>query len=273
MGIDDYTLGRDYRASARLHVQHHLWSETLGYVMNPAIPSDRSDLAIADVGTGTGIWLLELDRRLPTPATRLCGLDISADQFPRAEWLPSNAEFVECDALDPNGPPADLIGVFDIVHIRLFIAIIKNNDPTVLLDFCHKLLKPGGFLQWDDHEPSVNQVGSYKGSPTEGMEMISRMTQTHKPTAWIARLPTTFGERGFEVVDVDSRVILPWQRGMYTDNYCILADEFVERAGKGGSGINPVDDFYQQLSAKASAEKQLGSYMEQTLQIVVGRKV
>lgn len=272
MGIDDYTLGRDYRASARLHVQHHLWSETFGYMLNPAIPTTDQELAIADIGTGTGIWLLELDRRLPTPSSRLCGLDISGDQFPRPEWLPQKAQFLECDALNPAGPPAHLVGAFDVVHIRLFIAIIKNNDPTPLLDFCHKLLKPGGYLQWDDHEPSVNQVGSHDGSPTEGMAMISRITQTHKPTDWIRKLPRTFVERGFQVVEVDQRVMLPWQRGMYVDNYCMLADEFVGRAEIGGDGINPVDDFYRELSAKASAEKKLGSYVELTLQIVVGKK-
>lgn len=273
MGIDDYTLARDYRASARLNLQHHLWLETFGYILNPAIPSTKKEIAIADVGTGTGIWLLELGRRLPTQVTRLCGLDISGHQFPRPEWLSPNTQFLECNAFDLAGPPKHLFGAFDVVHIRLFIAIIKDNNPTILLDFCHKLLKPDGYLQWDEHEPSANQVGSYKESSTEGMEMISQMTRTHKPTAWIARLPTTFAERGFEVVEVDSRVMLPWQRGMYNDNWCMLADEFVERAEQGDDGIYPVEDFYGQLSAKASAEKRLGSYMEQTLQIVVGRKV
>lgn len=91
MGIDDYTLGRDYRASGRLHLQHHLWLETFGYHLNPSIPTSKEDLAIVDVGTGTGVWLLELDRRLPNPSARLCGVDISADQFPRPEWLPPNA--------------------------------------------------------------------------------------------------------------------------------------------------------------------------------------
>ena len=273
MGLDDYTLGRNYFASARLNVQHHLWSETFGYLLNPTIPLNQPNLAIAEVGTGTGIWLLEIDRRLPTPAALLCGLDIAGDQFPRPEWLPSNAKFLEHDAFEPSGPPPELAGQFDVVHIRLFIAIIKDNDPTGLLAYCRKLLKPGGYLQWDDHEPSLNRVGSYEGSPTEGMEMISRLTQTHKPTAWLKQLPKTFAECGFDVVDVDQKVILPWQRGMYADNYCMLADEFVARAEQGGEGIGPVEEFYKELSAKASMEKLQGSYADLTFQIVVGRKI
>ncbi|MCJ1442628.1 MAG: hypothetical protein MMC23_003125 [Stictis urceolatum] len=273
MGIDDYTLGRDYKASARLHVQHHLWTETFGYLMNPSVPNSSDGLSIAEVGTGTGIWLFEVGRRLASPPSDLCGIDISGDQFPRAEWLPPNARFVAADALDPAGPPEELVGAFDIVHMRLFIAIIKDNDPSDLLNFCNKLLKPGGYLQWDDHDPSVNRVGSYEGSPAEGMGMVSTMTQTHKPTEWIPKLPEHYEKHGFRVVTVDRQVILPWQRGMYADNYCMLADEFVERAEQGGPGIRPVDGFYKELSAKASKEKQLGSYMEQTLQIVVGMKV
>ena len=276
MGTDDYALGRDYRASARLHLQHHLWSETFGYYLNPSIPSSKKGLAIADVGTGTGIWLLELDRRLPISAARLCGLDISGDQFPRPEWLPPNAQFIEHDAFDPAGPPTELRGKFDVVHLRLFIAIIKYDDPTPVLDFCYKLLKPSGFLQWDEGDPSVNLVCGHNDSPTEGMSMISQMIQNppgHRSTRWINRLPKIFQERGFDIIDIDRKVILPWQRGMYADSFCMLADEFVERSERGNKGNNPVESYFRELPTKASAEKLLGSYMELTLQTVVGKKI
>ena len=271
MSVDDYALSRDYLASVRLNLQHHLWSENFGYMMHPAIPCDKIDLAIADIGTGTGIWLLEVSRHLLSPSPLLYGLDISGDQFPRLEWLPPNIKFLELDALDPEGPPADMAEAFDIVHIRLFIAIVKNNDPTVLLDYCYKLLKQGGYLQWDEHEASMNRVGSHKGSPTEGMSMLEKITRS-KDSNWIPSLPNIFSKRGFEVINVDSRIVLPWHRGWFVDNYCMLADEFVRRAEKGGKDIYPVDDFYKQVSAKASVEKSMGSYMDQTLQIVVGRK-
>ena len=176
MLLDDYTLSRSYRGSVRLEAQHHLWSELFGYHLHPTIPTTAPDLAIADLGTGTGIWLLELDRRLSlTSSARLCGLDISGDQFPRPECLPLNASFCECDASDPAGPPGHLVGAFDVVHIRLLIAVVKNNDPTTVLKFCYQLLKPGGYLQWDELEPSGARACSHNGSPTEGMEMIERL--------------------------------------------------------------------------------------------------
>ena len=45
-------------------------------------------------------------------------------------------------------------------------------------------------------------------------------------------------------MEVDRRMPLPSQRGSLVDSYCMLPDEFVERAVRGGEGINPVDDFY-----------------------------
>ena len=275
MGVDDYTLGRDYRASARLTLQHHLWLETCAYYLHPSIPSAKEQLTIADVGTGTGIWLLGLAKSLPHPPAYMCGLDISGDQFPRPEWMPSNIHFREHDVFDPAGPPDDLLGAFDIVHIRLFVGVIKNNNPTELLDYCHKLLKPGGCLQWDDLDPARNQIarGVDPSASAEGMEMISRMTRTQKPTDWIAQLPATFAQCGFEVADVDLKTILPWQRGMYIDIYCMLADEFVERASRGGEGIKPVANYYAEAAAKASAERKHGVFIELTYQIVVGKKI
>ena len=73
-------------------------------------------------------------------------------------------------------------------------------------------------------------------------------------------------------MDVDKKVILPWQRGMYVDNYCMLADEFVARAEQGGKGIGPVEEFYKELSAKASVEKLQGYYADLTFPIMVGKK-
>ena len=275
MGVDDYLLGRDYRASARLALQHHLLLETTGYYLHPSIPSAKEQLAIADIGTGTGVWLLELHKHLPHPPAYMCGLDISGDQFPRPEWIPSDIRFREHDAFDPAGPPDDLLGAFDIVHIGFFVGVIKNNNPTKILNYCHKLLKPGGHLQWDDLDPWRNRVASGvdPSASTEGMDMISRMTRTQKPTGWIAQLPDIFAQCGFELASVDLKTILPWQRGMYMDIYCMLADEFVERASRGGEGIKPVENYSAEAAAKASAEKKHGAFIDLTHQIVVGKKI
>ena len=66
------------------------------------------------------------------------GFDISAAQFTQAEWLPSNMSFEILDATVE--PPQHFQGQFDIVHLRLFLAVVNDNNVTPVLDHCLKLL-------------------------------------------------------------------------------------------------------------------------------------
>ena len=47
-------------------------------------------------------------------------------------------------------PPARFVGYFDFVHVRLVTVVVKQNDPRPVLANLCKLLKPGGYLQWDE---------------------------------------------------------------------------------------------------------------------------
>ncbi|OKL61172.1 hypothetical protein UA08_03251 [Talaromyces atroroseus] len=138
-GGNEYDLGRDFVASVRLDLQHYLWKETLRYDLHPRAGADSSSvgLRIADVGTGTGIFILSLARRLP-PSCSFVGFDISDAQFPISESIPKNVSFRVANAM--TEPPHDLQSQFDIVHLRLFVCVVENNDPLPALNFCLKLL-------------------------------------------------------------------------------------------------------------------------------------
>ncbi|KAI9871737.1 MAG: hypothetical protein M1830_002509 [Pleopsidium flavum] len=56
-----------------------------------------------------------------------------------------------------TNPPAQLVGQFDIVHVRLITLVIKDNNALPVINNLRKLLKPGGYLQWDE----VDTVGTY----------------------------------------------------------------------------------------------------------------
>ncbi|KAK3171691.1 hypothetical protein OEA41_003775 [Lepraria neglecta] len=79
----------------------------------------------------TGIWLLDFARQ-HTQAAQLDGLDISLDQVPHTAWLPSNVSFCRYDIYEE--PPKDLVGKYDIIHVRHLTLVVKQNDPTVVLD-------------------------------------------------------------------------------------------------------------------------------------------
>lgn len=64
--------------------------------------------------------------------------DISLDQCPPPEWLPPNISVRKLDILKPL--PEELLGQYDIVHVRLFICVIRDDDPVPVLTNLLKML-------------------------------------------------------------------------------------------------------------------------------------
>lgn len=66
------------------------------------------------------------------------GLDINIGQSPPAPWLPKNMSMRTWSVTEE--PPPELVGYFDIVQIRMFMLVIKDNDPLPVLKNVLKLL-------------------------------------------------------------------------------------------------------------------------------------
>jgi ubiquinone/menaquinone biosynthesis C-methylase UbiE len=66
-----------------LNEQHFRLEKSFGFLVHPAIPLDKnkSGIRIADIATGTGIWLTEAARGFPE-SWQFDGFDISSAQFP-----------------------------------------------------------------------------------------------------------------------------------------------------------------------------------------------
>lgn len=78
---------------------------------------------------------MDLARRFPG-SMRLDGIDIDLTQCPPREWLPPNVTLRQWDVF--SEVPEDLFESYDIVCVRHFIFIVKDDDPT---DILKKLLK------------------------------------------------------------------------------------------------------------------------------------
>lgn len=145
----DYKLHRDNRESLRLTTQHYCLTERQGWLLHPEIDSAVSKLQnpqIVDVATGTGIWAVDAARKYPS--ADVTGLDISDAQYPATWTWPENLDFGILDLL--NEVPSHLKGRFDVVHCRLLLAAGPSVDKSIFIDRFSKLLKPGGWLQWDE---------------------------------------------------------------------------------------------------------------------------
>lgn len=178
-----YPLNRDVLASARLHLQHQVWVASLGYLLHPSIPVDQKDdkndpIIIAEIGCGTGAFALQLSSHLPSNNHRIEAYDISLSQTPPSAFCPTSVTFNTLDIFAPI--PSDLVGIYDILCIRHFICVIQSGDPTTLLKQLLKLLKPGGYLQWQEWDISTNTLLT---SGNDAPRLKAFMDLTQGPTS------------------------------------------------------------------------------------------
>ncbi|KAI1475583.1 S-adenosyl-L-methionine-dependent methyltransferase [Daldinia eschscholtzii] len=220
MEHEAYVLGRNFSANARLNLQYYLWKDG-GFSLHPSIPANIENLRVAEIGVGTGIWLVDLARCLP-PSAQIDGFDIDLTQCPPKDWLPSNVSVHNVDCLSPL--PEHLLEQYDIVHIQLFHLAVHNNDPAPIIRNLLGLLKPGGWISWGEMDYSTFKIirteegKDVEDSLTPLLEMIGTIGGTRPNwTAddWPIRLPQFFEENGLANVAVDNRPfpleLLPFQ--------------------------------------------------------------
>jgi SAM-dependent methyltransferase len=116
-------------------------------VIQDHLKSAASSPAVADVACGTGIWLIDLAKDLP-PTSRLDGYDFDTSKFPEPNVLPSNIKLRYGNALEPF--PEAIQGTYDLVHVRLVMFGLKAEQWEIMAENLWKLLKPGGYLLWDE---------------------------------------------------------------------------------------------------------------------------
>ncbi|KAH8901368.1 S-adenosyl-L-methionine-dependent methyltransferase [Thozetella sp. PMI_491] len=214
MDKEDYFLGRGFSANTRLNLQYFLWKDQ-GYSLHPSIPTDVENLRVAEIGVGTGIWLVDLARCLPKSA-RIDGFDINLTQCSPKEWLPANVEVHQLDCLKPF--PENLLGQYDVVRIQRFHVAVHNNDPRPIIRNFISLLKPGGWIQWAEMDYSRWEVIRTKegkdveDSWTPLLEMVGTLGGTKPNWAlddWPIRLPELFEENGLINTAKESRIFPP----------------------------------------------------------------
>lgn len=202
---DTYPLNRDFLASSRLHLQHHVWISSLGYLLHPSIPLKES-LSISDIGCGTGIWSLDFAKQLPSGG-KIEAFDLSPAQFPPKGWWPGNVTFNELDIFQPI--PPNLVGKFDVVCLRHFICVVQSGDPIPLLSALLKLLKPGGYLQWQEWNIQTNSLAfadSEDAAENVAPKMKAYMDSIRGPdslqsqASWVEDFHTRFGSVGADLV-------------------------------------------------------------------------
>ncbi|RAH66385.1 class I SAM-dependent methyltransferase, partial [Aspergillus aculeatinus CBS 121060] len=149
----------------RLNDQQLLWRLQTGHILSPLIPR-RPGMRIADLGTGTGhVDPLPLRAIPDLDKAEICGYDISDLSYPPSATLPRNVKLGKLDAL--SDLPEEYRSAFDVVHLRLWICVIRDNCPDKLIEVATAMLKPGGYIQWEEIGRDTSLVTS---SPMQRLE-------------------------------------------------------------------------------------------------------
>ncbi|PLB55571.1 Zn-dependent exopeptidase [Aspergillus steynii IBT 23096] len=130
-------------------------------LIHPSIPRHSLN-TIADVATGTGLWLTSLPKYLRSidnhnRSTRtLHGFDISADQFPSSTKTTDpgyEVQFLVHDIRDRF--PESYRGRYDLVNVGHLIAALREEEYAVAVRNLFEILKPNGHLQWTESKAST----------------------------------------------------------------------------------------------------------------------
>ncbi|KJX94173.1 hypothetical protein TI39_contig4211g00014 [Zymoseptoria brevis] len=106
-----------------------------------------------------------------------------------------------------NKPSLLKIGQFDFITLSLLHTILRSDQWDSITTRLVQLLKPGGWIQWVDWDPSTLRIAGVRpGTPdaTALRALLRRYTDTlsERQIGSTYRIETTFKQQG--VVDIDS---------------------------------------------------------------------
>ncbi|MGH2479872.1 MAG: class I SAM-dependent methyltransferase, partial [Ktedonobacteraceae bacterium] len=146
----DYFLPKDQEEEFRLNFQHHALYHAIGnHYVAPIDPATRLML---DVGTGTGIWAVEMARQFPT--AQVIGVDVDPALF--STRTPENCRLRVGDVLSRLPFPDQFFGY---THQRfLRAAITTRNWPGVVRELA-RVTSAGGWVELVEMDDQVQPAG------------------------------------------------------------------------------------------------------------------
>lgn len=146
-----YLLPKDAQEDQRLHFQHHVLYKTISnHYLAPLSPATAT--AMLDVGTGTGIWAVEMATLFP--GAHIIGADVRLSSLPRA--LPLTCFFVQANILEGLPFPDQQ---FNYTHQRLLAAAIPAAKWLGVIHELVRVTRTGGWIELLEIGDTIQQAG------------------------------------------------------------------------------------------------------------------
>lgn len=281
---DPYDDWRQIRTdSVRLLYQHFMWREHFRWIIHPSIDlRGRNNVRVAELAAAHCLWAIEAAETLG-PSAHIEGSDISLDIAPSPALLPPNVSLRKWSIFDDIPPGWE--GSFDLVHVRLIVGAFGHRHPEVVLRKFVSLLKPGGYLQWDEYkyapeskcnsltlstDPSRSQEELFGMFPASA-ELAQNVLQGFKwHTDWFGHLPDHFESHGLTDVLLEEQLVQPSLARAFHELWIAFYPQMIEVFQK----IDPprAERMEKLLMQVVREQKEYGLLVSRMPSVVVGRK-
>ncbi|KAF2841840.1 S-adenosyl-L-methionine-dependent methyltransferase [Patellaria atrata CBS 101060] len=200
-----YIFPNDDQETDRLDLQHHLFNITFDDKLFFAPIGDNPRHCL-DIGTGTGIWAVDMADAYPE--CQVVGTDLSPSQ---PTFVPPNLRFIIDDAEDEWLFDQK----FDLIHARVMSGCFK--DWRTVLRYAFEALAPGGYFEIQDYVIPCNcEDDTLKGTNLElwGNTMVEAANKMGRPMDQTRFFKEWMEEIGY--VDIEERSFVfptnPWPK-------------------------------------------------------------
>ncbi|KAF4513172.1 hypothetical protein G6O67_000475 [Ophiocordyceps sinensis] len=177
-----------------------------------------------EVSHSVSTWLMDLARTVPG-TIQLDGYDISDKQFPPRQLWPANVSLGLLNSL--QDPPSSLTGQYDVVHLRMWASNLRAGDFGLLLGSVKKMLKPGGYIQWEDADLVHQHVQTDEARDFE-KSMNALFMKSGVDYSWVHALPATLRRENVVVLHADQEAFSTSAVHLCTKLYLLALEEIIE---------------------------------------------
>lgn len=192
-----YLLPNDETEQERLDMTHHVFLLTLRGAL--CVTELEEPQAILDIGTGTGIWAMEMGDL--HPSAEIIGTDLSPIQ---PSWVPPNVRFEIDDATLEWTFQKDQ---FDFIHARTLAGAIQ--DWPALLRQCFEHCKPGGRVEIAEGRANFFCDDGSLTEETATHRWLTEFRRLSTPLGFdiAPKLPDLLSQAGFEDTELTQKVV------------------------------------------------------------------